>query len=61
MKRNSTSAPDVIATLDSDNSGVDGSPSANDGVCNYLMGGAGVDMLLQYNSNNGRADLTRLN
>lgn len=62
-----SSAPDVIATIDGDSGspeggeGVDGVSVANIGVCNYLMSNGGVDMLLQYNSNNGRVDLTRLN
>jgi len=50
------SAPDVIASLQTNASGDD-----VDGVCNYLMSGAGVDMNLNYNSINGKVKLTRLN
>lgn len=56
-----SSAPDVVATIKSDNSGVDNTAQTYDGVCNYLMADAGVQMQLQYNSNNGRVDLNRLN
>tara|TARA_R110001583_G_scaffold17575_7_gene70939 strand:+ start:610 stop:1155 length:546 start_codon:yes stop_codon:yes gene_type:complete len=43
--------PDVISTLDDNDTG----------VCHYLMRDVGVDMQLTYDSNNGRVGLIRLN